>query len=47
MAELKLVRVNPKVVEEFKAKHPELKELGFQDLVSVMLRKALEVEKCQ
>ena len=44
----KLVRVNPKVLDVFVEKHPELKILNSkrkrQYLVGIMLRKALEAE---
>lgn len=47
MTEMKMTRVNMKLVQEFVKKHPDLKpileaERGLQTLVSIMLRKALE-----
>lgn len=39
---MKSVRVDEKLLEEYRKNHPELAKLSKQSLVGVMLRKALE-----
>ena len=45
MAKLRNVRYNPELVEQFKKKHPELKDVQPQALIAIMLRKALEADQ--
>lgn len=51
MVEMRMTRVNEKLVHDYVKKHPVLKPFleegkrGFQTLVGMMLRKALEAEQ--
>lgn len=42
---LKRVRVNPALLDEYRKKHTDLADLPDKELVSIMLRKALEADK--